>query len=95
MVGNLFVGWHVEEDENGPKTNSLVKVLGLNLVGKHRAGSNLRTTEEQTEEPRLFYFLDIRQREKVVGLLREGGEGSHNIGLEGTERRTLNEEPSE
>ena len=37
LVGNPLVGWNVEEDENGPKADSLVKVLRLNLVREHGA----------------------------------------------------------
>ena len=81
LVGNLFVGRNVEEDENCPKADSLVKVLGLNLVRENGARSDLRSSKQQGEESRLFDFLDVGLSKDVVSFLREGSEGIHNICL--------------
>jgi hypothetical protein len=45
LIGYFLVGRSIEEDEDSEKSYTLVHVLRLDLIGKHRARGNLGTTE--------------------------------------------------
>lgn len=95
MVGDGLVGGHVEEDEYRPETNPFVQILRLDLVGKHRAGSDLGSAEEQVEETGLLDLLDVGLSQEIVGLGGEAGEGLHDVFFQGAEGGSLDEEPAQ
>lgn len=48
-VRYFLIGRSIEEDKDGPYSDSLVEILRLNLVGKHGERGGLSAAEEQTE----------------------------------------------